>query len=347
MHHGKLSPEFNVTGYTALCYCVKETVIMISPQAKTSPVEHQKDHPNASLRRREGIIGLLFLSPWILGFILLKLLPILGALVFSFTNFYMAAPEDTRFIGLANYARFLTDVNAWSSLVGSVSYFILTVPLELGIALALAAIFSSERLRGKVFLRPIFFMPSIIPAAAIFSIWLGFVDPNTGWLNRLIMEPLGLPPVAGPFTGPSFSLLLTLMAIWSIGPGFLIMYGAMQSVPKELYEAARVDGAGPFMRFISITLPMISPAIFFSLVIDLTGAFGGSVLLDRGYLFSQSLSPMEGYINSIMFGSHFELGYAAALAWVMFAMTMTITIILFRSSRRWVYFPEESGHESI
>jgi ABC-type sugar transport system permease subunit len=158
------------------------------------------------------------------------------------------------------------------------------------------------------------------------------------------MEPLKLPPMA--FGASTFTMLLAIMAIWSIGPGFLIMYGAMQSIPPELHEAARVDGAGPLMRFVGITLPIISPAIFFSLVINLTSAFGGSVLLDRGYLFSQSLSPMEGYINTTMF-TQFDLGYASALAWVMFAVTMTITILLFRSARSWVYFPEESGYESI
>jgi multiple sugar transport system permease protein len=134
------------------------------------------------------------------------------------------------------------------------------------------------------------------------------------------------------------------MALWSIGPGFLIMYSAMESVSKEVYEAARVDGAGPLARFIYITLPIISPAIFFTLVINLTGAFGGAVLLDRGYILSFSLSPMEGYINDMMF-SQANLGYASALAWVTFAVMMTITIILFRSARRWVYFPEEDSHE--
>lgn len=306
----------------------------------------QPAHPNAELRRREGLIGLLFLSPWILGFLLLKIFPILAALVYSFTDFYMITPEQVKFVGLQNYVRFLTDIDAWSSLAGSLGYFVLTVPLELIVALALAAVFSSDRVRGKAILRPLFFMPSIIPAGAIFFIWLGFVDPSSGWLNRLIMTPLGLPPVPGPYNSSSFNILLTLMALWSIGPGFLIMYGAMQAIPREIIEAARVDGAGPMTRFVSITLPMISPAIFFSLVINLTSAFGGSVLLDRGYLFSNSLSPMEGYINSVMF-SEFNLGYAAALAWIMFAVTMSITLTLFRSANRWVYFPEDSHNDDF
>jgi multiple sugar transport system permease protein len=312
---------------------------ILSRKSSTKPKEA---HPHAGLRRQEGLIGLLFLSPWILGFILLKLLPILAALVFSFTDFQMLTPEATRFIGLENYRQFLSDRGAWASLVGSLGYFLLTVPLQLLLALALAAILSSERLHLKELLRSLFFMTSIIPAAAILFIWIGLIDPQGGWLNRLIMEPLGLPPISGG----SFTSLTTMMALWSIGPGFLIMYGAIQSVPQEIHEAARVDGAGPLMRFIAITLPIISPAIFFSLVINLTSAFGGSILLDRGYLFSQSLSPMEGYINFVMF-SNADLGYATTLAWVMFATTMTITVLLFRSAQRWVYFPEEAEHESV
>jgi ABC-type sugar transport system permease subunit len=308
---------------------------------KNKEIPIPEANPQAGLRRREGWIGLLFLSPWLVGFALLKLLPILAALGFSFTDFHMLRPEQTRFIGLANYLRALTDIGVGGSLMGSLGYFLLTVPLQVVAALGLAAIFSSERLIGKSLMRPLFFMPSIIPAGAILFIWIGFVDARTGWLNRLIMEPLGMPPI--PI---SFASAIILFALWSIGPGFLIMYGAMQAIPKEIIEAARVDGAGPLLRFVSIVIPMISPAIFFTLVINLTSAFGGTVLLDRGYLFSRSLSPMEGYINYMIF-NQFELGYAATLAWVMFAVTMSITIALFRSANRWVYFPEEHDDEEI
>lgn len=303
-------------------------------------------HPHTGLRRREGIIGLLFLSPWVIGFILLKFLPILYTLGYSFTNFNMLNPKGATFIGLENYIHFLTDFDAWSGLVGSIGYFFTTVPLELLVALGLATILSNQRVLVKGLWRLVIFIPSIIPAAAIYYIWLGFINSGSGWLSRLILTPLGFPPFVQGTGGVPF--LTTIMALWSIGPGFLIMYGAMLNVPKDLYEAARIDGAGPLMRFLNITLPMISPAIFFSLVINLTSAFGGSMLLDRGYVFSQnlSISPMEGYIHLIMF-SYKEMGYASALAWVMFSVTMTITIILFRSARRWVYFPEENSHEII
>ncbi|HSL45201.1 MAG TPA: sugar ABC transporter permease [Anaerolineales bacterium] len=286
--------------------------------------------------QQEARIGLLFLSPWLIGFVLLKALPILAAFVFSLTDFRMLAPEETKFVGLENYLRFFGDSQAGASLFGSLGYFFLTVPLEMVVALGLAAIFTSERLKNKRISQTLIFMTSIIPSTSIFFIFLGSLD----YADRLFFTPMNLPPIQG------FGLLLPFMALWSIGPGFLIIYSAMESVPNEIYEAARVDGAGPFARFAYITLPMISPAIFFTLVINLTGAFGGAVLLDRGYILSFSLSPMESYINNTMF-SEADLGYASALAWVTFGVMMTITIFLFRSAKRWVYFPEQDEENDI
>lgn len=286
--------------------------------------------------QQEARIGWLFLSPWIIGFVLLKALPILAALVFSLTDFKMLSPEAVKFIGLENYVRFFEDTQAGAFLFGSLGYFLLTVPLEMIVALVLAAIFTSPRLKNKNILRTLVFMTSIIPSASIFFIFLGSLE----YADRLIFTPMNLPPIDG------FGLLMPFMALWSIGPGFLIIFSAMESVPNEINESARVDGAGPFARFVYITLPMISPAIFFTLVINLTGAFGGAVLLDRGYILNYSLSPIEGYINSVMF-SQTDLGYASAIAWVTFLVMMTLTVFLFRSSRRWVYFPEDDEDENI
>jgi len=286
--------------------------------------------------QQEAWVGLLFLAPWLIGFVVLKALPILAALIFSLTDFQMLSPESTSYVGLENYIRFFRDTEAGANLFGSLEYFLLTVPLEMILALVLAAIFTSERLKNKNLSQTLIFMTSIIPSTSIFFIFLGSLQ----YAQRLILTPLNLPPIEGN------GLLLPFMAIWSIGPGFLILYSAMQSVPNEMYEAARVDGAGPLARFIYITLPMISPAIFFTLVINLTGAFGGAVLLDRGYILNFSLSPMENYINNTMF-LEADLGYASALAWITFAVMMALTLILFWSARRWVYFPSEDKENEI
>ncbi|MDQ2693418.1 MAG: sugar ABC transporter permease [Chloroflexota bacterium] len=287
-------------------------------------------------RQQEARIGLLFLSPWLIGFVMLKALPILAAFIFSLTDFRMLAPEETKFVGLQNYLRFFNDTQAGASLFGSLSYFLTTVPLQMAVALGLAAIFTSNRLKNKRLSQTLIFMTSIIPSTSIFFIFLGSLQ----YADRLFFTPNNLPPLQG------FGLLVPFMALWSIGPGFLIMYSAMERVPDQIYEAARVDGAGPFSRFVYITLPMISPAIFFALVINLTGAFGGALLLDRGYILNFSLSPMESYINNTMFREA-DLGYASALAWVTFTVMMTITILLFRWSKRWVYFPEQDEEHDI
>jgi ABC-type sugar transport system permease subunit len=303
-----------------------------APRSRSS-----KTNKHLSLRKYEATVGFLFLLPWLLGFLLFKAVPILAALGFSFTSFKMLEPENTHFIGLANYLTFFKDSSAGASLFGSISYFLLSVPLEMVIALFLAALFTSERLRGKRIMRTLFFMPSIIPAIAIFIIISGLTDVNNGWLTRLFHLNQST---------PLYSLFPIILSLWTIGPGFLIMLGAMQAVPKELYEAARVDGAGPINRFVSITVPMSSPAIFFSLVINMISAFGGVALLDRGLSYSQSLSPMESYVTYQMF-SLSNLGYASALAWIMFILVMVITVILFRTSRYWVHFPEERGDDEI
>jgi ABC-type sugar transport system permease subunit len=296
-----------------------------------------KPDRHLSLRKYEATVGFLFLLPWLVGFFLFKMIPILAALGFSFTNFKMIEPENTRFIGLTNYLTFFKDSVAGASLFGSISYFILSVPIEMIVALVLAAVFTSDRLRGKRFMRTLFFMPSIIPAIAIFIIISGLIDPTTGWIPQIFHLTQN---------SQLYGLFPIILSLWTIGPGFLIMLGAMQAVPKELYEAARVDGAGPINRFISITIPMTSPAIFFSLVINMISSFGGVALLDRGMSYSQSLSPMESYIASQMF-SAMNLGYASALAWIMFIVVMVMTMLLFRSARYWVHFPEESSDEEI
>jgi multiple sugar transport system permease protein len=285
----------------------------------------------------------MLISPWIIGFLLFKLAPILASLAFSFTDFNMLEPKGTQFSGLANYAHILRDQEAGFAFFSTLGLAVISMPLQLLVALGLAALLNSERLRGKTILRTLFFLPSIIPGTAILFMWTGFLDPTTGWLNRLILQPLGLPPYPGPFSEAGFTLLSAIQVLWSIGPGFLIMLGAMQAVPHELYEAARVDGAGPLMRFFNVTIPVISPAILFSLIISLIGVFGGVALLDRGNPFTGSSSAFDGYIYNVMFRGY-DLGYAASLAWVFFALMMGVTLVLFKTANRWVYYPEgESG----
>jgi ABC-type sugar transport system permease subunit len=288
-------------------------------------------------QRHAQRIGLLLIAPWFIGLLIFKLLPILASLVLSFTDFHMLHPEAIQFIGLENYARFFTDQTAGYVLFATIALALTTIPLQVGAALGLAALLNNPRLTARTALRTLFFLPSIIPSIAITFMWFGFTDPTFGWLTRFILEPLGMR--GDLITESATGALFAVSSLWSIGPGLLIMLGAMQSISPELHEAARVDGAGPFVRFFSITLPMISPAVFFALVIDLISVFGGVVLLDRGNSFSGGTSPYDGYLSFQMF-SRLDLGYAATLAWVFFVLVILVTIALFRTSRHWVFYAD-------
>jgi multiple sugar transport system permease protein len=286
--------------------------------------------------------GLLLISPWLIGVLLFKLVPILASLGISFTNFYMLAPEEIQFTGLENIRRLFHDQAVGYFLFDTIALAITNIPLQIVASILLATLLSSPRLKARTALRTLFFLPSIIPSVAILFMWFGFIDPATGWLNRLILAPLGLTGFNDVYSDAAIGFLFAISSLWSIGPGMLIMLGAMQSLPPEIIEAARVDGAGPFVRFFNITLPLISPALFFALVINMISIFGGVVLLDRGNVFSGSISPFDGYISYVMF-NQFELGYASSLAWVFFAIVMVAVISLFSSSNRWVYYPDRKN----
>ena len=301
--------------------------------------------PQTGMERREALTGLAFISPWLVGFLLLKLIPIIASLGLSFTDFEMLHPGDTEYIGLANYAHILEDLfseggEAGYYLFSTIGFAILSVPAQLLTTLGLALLLNNQRLVAKELHRTLVFLPSVIPGAAITFVWFGFLDPTTGWLNRLLLEPLGLPPYPGPNSEAGYNLFRIITALWSIGPGFLIMLGAIRGVPPELYEAAQVAGAGPIIRLLKVTIPIISPAVFFSLVINLVGVFGGATLLDRGTSFSGGgQSPFDFYIGEVMFTNH-QLGYAASLAWMMFLIMLATTIALFATARYWVYYPD-------
>jgi multiple sugar transport system permease protein len=289
--------------------------------------------------RYDMMLGVFLISPWLLGFLFFKLLPILASLVISFTDFQLLAPEATKFVGFDNYERLFHDYGVGYVLFETISLGITTIPLQLAASIALAALLNSSKLKFGNTMRTLFFLPSIIPGVAIFFMWFGFVDPATGWLNKLILTPLGLTGFNDLYSDGAIAFLFSISSLWAVGPGMLIMLGALQGLPPEVQEAARVDGAGPLVRFFYITLPLISPAIFFSVIINLISIFGGVVLLDRGNSFSGDFSPYDRYVSYILFDER-DLGYAAALAWFFLILVMIVIGFLFSNARKWVYYPD-------
>lgn len=296
----------------------------------------------AHVRRRPRYklqTGLLLVSPWLAGLVLFNLLPILASLVLSLTDFFLLTPGEIRFVGFRNYLSVFNDPNARAVLIETFRLALIIIPLQTAASVFLAAVLSNRKLLMKNTLRVLFFFPSIIPATAATFMWRGFFNTNSGWATRMILGPLGLEQVSLFFTRGPAEALVILGSLWTIGPGILIMMGAMQGIHAEIYEAAQIDGAGRLTRFFAMTVPLITPAIFFSLIINLTAIFGGALLLDRGNAFSSGFSSYDAYINYNLFGL-FEMGYASSLAWVFFAAVMIVVLTLFATSNRWVHFPD-------
>jgi multiple sugar transport system permease protein len=296
--------------------------------------------PRPSLETRYKYwIGLILVSPWLLGLLIFKLVPILASLALSFTDFHLLNPELVKFTGIENYTVLFRDEQGWKALVDTVKLALIIIPLQILTSIFIASLLGSKRLLQKNLMRTLFFIPSIIPAFSAALMWQGYVNPSTGWLNRLILNPLGLSALNHFSSRGASQPLFILSSLWTIGPGILIMLGAMQGIPWEIYEAALMDGADRMTRFFKITIPLITPAIFFSLVLNLTSVFGGAILLDRGSRFRNGVSSYDGYVNFVLLDL-FKLGYASSLAWVFFVIIMSFVLILFATSKYWVYFPE-------
>ena len=299
--------------------------------------------PRASVETRfKRQVGLMLIAPWLIGLLIFKLLPILASLALSFTDFHLLNPDKIQFVGFENYRIIFRDEQAVTVLWQTVKLALVIIPLQTFASVCVAALLSSQKLLGKNVMRTLFFLPSIIPAFAAALMWQGYVSPATGWLNRLILDPLGLESLNHFYSRGASQPLFVLSSLWTIGPGILIMMGAMQGISPEIYEAAHIDGAGRLMRFFKLTIPLITPAIFFSLVLNLTAVFGGAILLDRGTRWRNDFSSYDGYINFVLFDM-FRLGYASSLAWIFFVFVMILVLLLFGTSKRWVYFPDREG----
>jgi multiple sugar transport system permease protein len=292
---------------------------------------------------REARWGLIFISPWLVGFLLFMALPMLAALYLSFTDYNPIDPGATEFIGLENYRRMLRDPVFLESLWVTIKFAVLVVPATLLFALGVALLVNSTLLRGRALFRTLFYMPVQIPLVASTLVWMGMLNSQSGWIN-LGLSAAGLP--VPDWLHSTFWVYpsLTLMGLWGIGNMMLIFLAGLQGVPTELYEAARVDGAGRWATFRHVTVPMISTVLFYNLIIVLIGTFQ---YFTQAYVITNGRGDPDGatlFFNLNLFREgfvYFDMGYASALAWVLFAIVLALTALLFRYARTWVY--EGSG----
>jgi multiple sugar transport system permease protein len=284
----------------------------------------------------------LFVSPWVVGFVLLTVVPLVYAFLMSLTNFD-GSSSLWRWVGLDNYRELLHDPSAWAALGRTLAYTAIVVPLSVACSLGLAVLLN-RRLRAVGLFRTVFFLPSVVPVVATAIMWKLVFNRDSGLLNA-ILERLGIGAVTWLVDPTAFYALIILM-LWGLGMGMVIMLAALQGVPPELEEAAIVDGAGRWQVFRHVTVPMISPVIFFQVV---TGVIMSFQVLVQPLLLAETNSigaagavPSSTHLYMVQvyqeYFSNQRFGYGSAMLWVFFVIILVITLLVQRSSQFWVYY---------
>jgi len=290
--------------------------------------------------RRESTWGLLFLAPWLIGFVLFFAGPMLASLGASFTDLVLVRPGDAHFIGLGNWTRLVGDPLVIKSLLVTGNFLLIALPIAIGLPLLMAVLLNSTHLVAKPLFRALFFVPVLIPGVAAAIIWQGVLNVHSGWVD-LALGALGL-PAPDWLNEPQYVIpAISLINTWTVGNAMVIMLAGLQGVPTELYDAAKVDGANAFYRFFKITIPMISPVIFYNLVLATIAAF--QYFLTAYVLYQNTAGPNNAALFYMMnlykeAFVYYNMGYASALAWGLFIVGLAITIGMFAGAKRWVYY---------
>jgi multiple sugar transport system permease protein len=312
---------------------------MTAPAVAAPPAARRRRRSSPT-RRREWRWALLFLSPWIVGFVVFTGGPMLASLWLSFTAYDVVNPPQ--WVGLANYERMMSDPDVALALSNTVVYTLLYVPLSLVISLGLAVVLR-ELARGGAFFRTVFYLPSVTPPVAVGVLFLLLLNGQTGLIN----ETLGLLGIDGPgwTTDPAWVKPgIVILSLWSLGTTVIIYLAALGNVPEEYYDAARVDGTNAWQRFRHVTMPMISGAVFFTLVVNTIASlqlFAEVYTMYFGTATSTSANDAALFYVVYLFQQAFRflnMGYASALAWLLFLVVLVITLLQLWAAKRFVHY---------
>jgi len=310
----------------------------VEATAKAAPILG-KPKRMSTLSRREAVTAYLLISPWIIGFIVFTLGPMIASLVFSFTDY--SVTKQAQYIGFANFIKiFFEDRLFWHSLRVTLTYAVFAIPLGLVLGLLLALLLNTK-VPGIAVWRTVYYTPSVVSGVAVAILWAFLFNPQYGVINWL----LSLVNIKGPgwLSSPVWALpALIIMSLWGVGGGMIIYLAGLQGIPTTFYEAAEVDGANTIQKFFNITLPMISPVLFYNLIIGIISTFQ---IFTSVYVMTQG-GPVDStlFYNLYLYNNAFryqQMGYASALAWVLFLIVLILTLLVFRSSAIWVYYEGE------
>ncbi len=286
---------------------------------------------------RKSKMGLVNILPWLIGMVFLTLYPFINALVISFTDYNLV--REPNFIGLANYTKLFHDEDFLGTLTATLKYTVITVPLQLAFALFIAYILNFK-LKGINFFRTAYYIPSLLGGNVAVAVLWRFLFQQDGLINRII-GVVGIQPVAWLSSPGGAMSVIIILKVWQFGSAMLIFLAALKDVPQDLYEAASVDGSTKLHSFIHITMPLITPTIFFNLVMQLVNAFqefnGPYLVTGKGPLNATYLTSMYIYDNAF---KYFNMGYASAASWILFLIIVAVTLILFATQDKWVYYSD-------
>jgi multiple sugar transport system permease protein len=315
--------------------------------------ELRRRGPRAKMSDKDKIEarwGLAFLSPFIIGFLLFYLLPMGASLVFSLLDYNPAVPDETTFVGLENWRRALfEDEEVRLSFWRTLKYMGISLPITLGFSLFVAILMNTKQVVGTNLWRTLFYMPVMIPPVAVVLIWTGVLNEQTGWINVFIealtpIKAVGTEGIRWLNDTRYVYFAYTAFGTWAIGNSMIIFLAGLRGVPVEVYEAAEIDGANWFVKLIRISIPMITPVIFYQLVLNVI--FAMQIFLPA-FVLNQGSGEPEGATRFFMVWFYkqsftfLNMGYGATLAWLMFIFSLVVTVVLFGTSRYWVYYATE------
>jgi multiple sugar transport system permease protein len=291
--------------------------------------------------RKEGIWFYIFIAPWMVGFLIFMAGPILASAYFSFTTYDIINPPQ--FLGLQNYSDLLSDDLFWQSIKVTTIYSLFSVPLGIAFALGIAVMLN-QKIPFVAFFRTVYYLPSVISGVAVALLWIWLFNPSFGLLNSILWQFFHIRGPGWIYSEQWVLPSLILMSLWTVGGSMVLYLAGLQGVPTELYEAASLDGAGALRRFWHVTLPMISPVILFTLI---TGIIASFQTFTQAQIMTQG-GPHYGswfYIYNLWYnafgGGGSDMGYASAIAWILFVLVLALTLLALRSARIWVHYEGE------
>lgn len=292
----------------------------------------------SSYHKKRGRVAYLYILPWMIGFVVFQIYPFLSSLVFSFTRYNILEPP--KFIGLTNYINLFTnDPTFYTSLGVTLKYILISLPLKLGSALIIALLLN-QKVRGINFYRTLYYLPSILGGSIAISALWRFLFMREGLVNAMLAK-IGVAAIDW-LGNPDIALTtISLLNVWQFGSSMVLFLAGLQQIPSELYEAARVDGAGKFAMFRKITLPMLTPIIFFNLIMQTITMFQqyteSMVITNGGPLKATYVYGLMLYQNAFQY---YKMGYASAQSWILFLIILVLTALIFKSSSFWVFYSD-------